>query len=68
MAEAERPAGDYEAIRNLLIDLRYLVRFDALSCSERLRALDDAIERGIAGPPVQARTFVQDVMDGRVKP
>jgi hypothetical protein len=61
-------AGDYEAIRNLLVDLRYLARFDDLSCSERLRALDDAIERAITGSPEPARDFVRDVMDGRVKP
>jgi hypothetical protein len=48
--------------------LRYLARFDDLSCNERLRALDDAIERAITGSPEPARDFVRDVMDGRVKP
>jgi len=61
-------AGDYEAFQHLLVDLRYLARFDDLTCTERLRALDDAIERAITGPPESARDFVRDVMEGRVKP
>jgi hypothetical protein len=61
-------AADYETFRNLLVDLRYLARFDAFSCEERLRALDDAVERAIGESPQQARDFVRDVMDGRVKP
>jgi hypothetical protein len=61
-------AGGDEGFRNLLVDLRYLARFDDLSCTERLRALDDAIERAITGSPEPARDFIRDVMDGRVKP
>ncbi len=68
MDTEQSTAGDYEAIQHLLVDLRYLARFDDLSCTERLRALDDAIERAITGSPEQARDFVRDVMDGRVKP
>jgi hypothetical protein len=57
-----------EAFQSLLVDLRYLARFDDLSCTERLRALDDAIERAITESPEPARDFIRDVMDGRVKP
>jgi hypothetical protein len=61
-------AGEHAAFRQLLVDLRYLARFDVLSCTERLRALDDAIEQAITGPPEQASDFIRGVMDGTVKP
>jgi len=67
MGTEQSTAGDYEVLQQLLVDLRYLARFDDLSCTERLRALDDAIERAITGPLEPARDFVRDVMDGRVK-
>jgi hypothetical protein len=68
MNTEQNTASDDEAFRRLLVDLRYLARFDDMSCNERLRALDEAIERAITGPPEQASNFVRDVMDGRVKP